>query len=294
MTKKMEKKNKKIGLPPQANPLRKLYDLLWLMSLQGADYYEVDLDREEHIFKPKLNKKIANFIKLRANEDLIEPQCKLLMNLIESKYIPKYMNISQYFNSKRIFDIASESWIRVRIEIFTLSGIPPDAIYTELKRFTGEEVFSLEEIRAYIYFFWNFRYDEEWEDEFRKEFCNFLKSDKLLSDFYSESLKLLSGETEPYDLLINLGFTDGKGDLRRGILKKAQRRMESNILKSTEDQNAAEAILWERSLLLLSKLIDLPYTGNDGFIIPTFKKFDDRTNSSKNSDLKKRKIKIER
>ena len=64
--------------------------------------------------------------------------------------------------------------------------------------------------------------------------------------------------------------------------------MESNMLKATEDQNAAEAILWERSQLLLSKLIDLPYTGNDGFIIPTFKKFNGRAESSENIDLKKK------
>jgi len=294
MTKKMEKKKKKVGLQPQSNPLRKFYELLWLMSLQDADYYEVDLDHEEHNFKPKLNKKIADFIKFRANEDLINPQCKLLLNLVESKYIPKKMNISEYFNSKRIFDIASESWVRVRIEVFTLTGMSPNEIYLELKRLAGEEHYSLEEIRTYIYFFWNFNFRDGWQEGFPKEFCNFLNSDKLLSEFYSESLKLLSGESEPYDLLINLGFSDEKGTLRRGILKKAQRRMESNILKATEDQNAAEAILWERSLLLLSKLIDLPYTGNDGFIIPTFKKFDDRANSSKNSDLKKMKMKIER
>ena len=113
MTKKMEKK--KVGLPPQSNPMRKFYELLWLMSLQDADYYEVDLDHEEHNYKSKLNKKIADFIKFRANEDLIKPQCKLLMNILESKYIPKKMNISEYFNSKRIFDITSETWVRVSI-----------------------------------------------------------------------------------------------------------------------------------------------------------------------------------
>ena len=293
MTKKIEKKNKKVSLAPQANPMRKFYELLWLMSLQDVDYYEVDLDLEENNFKPKLNNKIADFIKLRANEDLIKPHCNLLMDLMESKYIPKNMNISEYFNSKSIFDIASETWVQERIEIFTLSGMPPDVIYTELKRLTGEEVYTLEEIRAYIYFFWNFSYEEGWKDEFREPFCEYLKSDKLLSEFYSSSIKLLSGEVEPYDLLINLGFTDENGHLRRGILQKAQRRIVSNMLKATEDQNAAETILWERSMLLMGKLIDLKYSGNDGFIIPTYKKFNDRAKSSKNIILKKRK-KIER
>jgi len=294
MTKKMEKDNNKVDLPPKANPMKKFFELLWQMSLQGADYYDVDLDQEENNYKSKLNKKIADFIKFRANEDLIKPQCKLLMNLGESKYIPNNLNISEYFNSKRIFDIASETWVHERIEIFTLSGMPPNVIYTEFKRLAGEEIYSLEEIRSYIYFFWNFSYNEGWEDEFRDPFCEFLKSDKLLSEYYSSSIKLLSGEVDPYDLLINLGFSDGKGTLRRGILQKAQRRMESNMLKATEEQNAAETILWERSQLLMGKLIDLPYTGNDGFIIPTFKKFNGRAKSLKILNRKKRKTKFER
>ena len=83
MSSTVRKKLKKVILIPEANPMRKFYELLWAMSLQEADYYEVDLDYQERDFKQKLTKKTTDFIKLQASESLIKPQRKLLLNLVE-------------------------------------------------------------------------------------------------------------------------------------------------------------------------------------------------------------------
>ena len=289
MTTKIEGKGKKIALLPEANPVRKLYEYLLIMALQDTDYYDVDLEHVDVAHKLKLTRKIKDFINLRANEDLIIPQRKLLLSLLEIQYVPKSLNISDYLHAKRIFDIASESWVRVRIEIFSMLGMPHEDIYSELRRLGGKELYSLKEIRTYIYFFWNFSYQDGWEDDFREGFCKYFKSDKLLSEFYSKSLRLLTGEIEPYDLLIELGFSDEKGDFRRGVLNKAQRRMESNMLKASEENNPAEAISWQRSQLMMNKLMSLPYSGNEGVILPIFTKFKDPGKISKITILNKRK-----
>lgn len=294
MTKKMEKKNKKVDLPPQSNPVRKFYELLCLMSLQDADYYEVDLDHQERDFKQKLTKKTTDFIKLQAEESLIKPPHKLLLNLVESKYIPDKLNISEYLHSRRIFDIAAEAWVRVRIEVLTLAHMTSEFIYTELMQLTGKELYSLEEIRSYQYFFWNFNYLDGWEDRFRKPFCDFVNADKLLSDFYSESIQLFSGKIELYDLIIKLKIKDEKGILRDAILRNSLRETESNALIAIKNKNAEENILWHRSWNSMKKIIEFKDAGNGGIIIPTYSTFNDGVDRSKNNGRRKKGMKVER
>jgi len=293
MSNKKVRRIKKAALRPCANPMRKFYELLWVMSLQNADYYDVDLE-EGNNNKPKLNKKVTDFIKLRATEDLLKPQRKILLGLVEAGYEPEKLNISEFLHSRRIFDIAAETWVRVRVELLTLAKMPPDFIYAEIKQLAGEESYSIDEIRSYIYFFWNFEYMDGWEDEYRQPFCNFINSDKLLSDFYSESIKLFSGETELYDLLIRLNIKDEKGIFRRAILKHTLRQLESNALNAIKDKNVEDTILWQRSWISMNKIIEFKVAGNDGIIIPTFTRFNDSAEATENKDRKKKDKKVER
>ena len=294
MSDKKAGRPKKVALEPRANPMRKFYEILWIMCLQNADYYDVNLEEQERDYKPKLTKKVADFIKSRANEDLLKPQRKILLGLVEAGYEPEKLNISEFLHSKRIFDIATETWVRVRIELLTLANMSPDFIHAELKQLTGEELYSLEEIRTYIYFFWNFRYIDGWEDDYRQPFCDFIKSDKFLSEFYSESIKLFSGETELYDLLIRHNIRDEKGIFRRAILKNKLRQLESNALNAINDKNVEETILWQRSWISMQKNIEFKGAGNDGIIIPTFIRFNDRAEATENKDRKKKENKVER
>ena len=285
---------KKGALEPCVNPMRKFYELLWVMGLQNADYYDVDLEEQGSKNKPKLTKKVTDFIKLRANEDLLKPQRKILLGLVGAGYEPEKLNISEFLHSRRIFDIAAEAWVRVRIELLTLAKMPPDFIHTELKHLTGKELYSLEEIRTYIYFFWNFRYLDAWEDEYRKPFCDFIHSDKLLSDFYSESVKLFSGETELYNLLLSLNIKDEKGIFRRAILKNKLRQLESNALNAINDKNVEKTILWQRSWISMKKNIEFKDAGNEGIIIPTYTRFNNSAEATENKGQKKKEKKVER
>ena len=96
---------------------------------------------------------------------------------------------------------------------------------------------------------------------------------------------------EPYELVSGIGISDEKVDCRRGVLNKEQRRMAANMLKASEENNPAEAISWQRSQLMMNKLLSLPYSGNEGVILPMFTKFQDHGKISKITIRNKKKEK---
>lgn len=291
MTTKAEKQKNKKTLPSQANPLHKVYELLWLMQIQKVDYYDVESFKSDPDSKLKLTEEVSNFILDRARKDFVPQHQKLLDHLVKSGYAPKRLNITQPLHSKRVFDMAALTWLRDRIEIMSMIGLPATSIYTEIKRLTSEELYSLEEVRSYIYFFWNFSYSDGWDDSFRKPLHDFLKADKLLSNFYSEPIKLLSGEVTPLEMLIELGVDDPDGMQSWSSLIDGERRIESHLINAIKKSDADGTLKWESARIRLNKIKDLKKRRKERIVFRNFTPFESKKEEESKRTFKKTSVK---
>ena len=274
MTTKAEKQKNKKTLPSQANPLHKVYELLWLMQIQKVDYYDVESFKSDPDSKLKLTEEVSNFILDRARKDFVPQHQKLLDHLVKSGYAPKRLEITQPLHSIRILDMGTLTWLKNRIEIMSMIGLPATSIYTEIKRLTGDELYSLEEVRSYIYFFWNFSYSDGWDDSFGKPLHDYLKADKLLSNFYSKPIKILSGEVTPLEMLIELGVDDPDGIQSWSNLIDGERRIESHLINAIKKSNADGTLKWESARIRLNEIKDRNKGSKERIILRNFSPFE--------------------
>ena len=254
--------------------MRKLFEYFYLMHQQGVDYFDVDLAQLSSDYKPNLTNKTGDFIKKRARSDLVTSQRKLFLGLLESNHNLKKFDLTQPLHSIRILDMGTLTWLRNRIEIMSMIGLPATSIYTEIKRLTGEELYSLEEVRSYIYFFWNFSYSDGWDDSFRKPLHDYLKADKLLSNFYSKPIKLLSGEVTPLEMLIELGVDDPDGIQSWSSLIDGERRIESHLINAIKKSDADGTLKWESARIRLNKIKDLNKGSKERIVLRNFTPFE--------------------
>ena len=251
----MATKKKKVTLMALANPLRKFYELIWIIYLSKSDIETIDLYETEPVKNPKFTKVVGSFIKKQAKLLLIPAHQKLLIHLVDLKYTPDKLDLDTVIPipSDKVFKIAMNQWIKEEIEVLTLCEWPEENIYNHIKRSTGIEIYSRDDLGSFGYYFWNFKYSEGWDNSFREPLCNCFLSDPVLSNFYSKSIKILSGERTLEEMLVDMDVDDSKGILSHSLLSKTRIHIKKNLFLSARRGDAQGVMIWGRADQLLNK-----------------------------------------
>jgi len=188
--------------------------------------------------------------------------------------------------SIKVFNVAKYKWIKEMIEVLTLCDWPEEGRYNEVKRSTGIEIYTKDDIRSYVYYFCNFDYSDGWDNSFREPLCKYFLSDPVLSNFYSKSIELLSGEKTPEEMLIDMDVDDSKGILSYSLLFKTRKHVKMNLFLSARRGEAQGVTIWGRADQLLNKKETV-----DGdrikVILPSFSSISDNGESKKDIPSKK-------
>lgn len=284
----MAAKKKKETLPALAIPVRKLYELFWLIYHSKSNIETIDLYEAKVIENLKFTKAVSTFIMKQSKILLTLPHQKLLMPLLDLKYVPNKLDLDFTIPipSDKVFKISNHKWIKEMIEIFILCEWPEEDIYNEVKRFTGVEIFTQDDIRSYGHYFWNFDHSSGWDNSFREPLFKLFLSDAVLSNYYSKAVELLSGELTPEEILIEMDVDDTKGILRNSLEFKTRINIKKNLFLSSKKGDAQGVTAWGRADQLLNKkeLID---EGRKKIILPSFSLISDKSKSKKDLHSKK-------
>ena len=288
----MATKKKKEPLPALANPLRKLYELIWIIYLSKSDIETIDLHETEPVKNLKITKVVGTFIKNQA-KILLSPQHQnLLMLLVDLKYTPDKLDLDFTISvpSEKVFKIADHKWIREQIEILTLCEWPVEDIYKEVKRSTGIEIYSQDDIRSYGHYFWNFDNSSGWDNSYREPLFKYLLSDAVLSNYYPKAVDLLFGKFTPEEMLIEMDVDDTKGILRYSLEFKTRINIKKNLFLSAKRGDAKGVTAWGRADQLLNKKESVD-EDRLKVVLPSFSPIGTRSKSQKDLPSKKNTIK---
>ena len=284
----MATKKKKASLPTLANPLRKLYELFWLIYHSKSNIETIDLYEAKVIENQKFTNAVGTFIQKQSKILLTLPHQNLLMPLLDLKYTPDKLDLDFTIPipSEKVFNIAKHNWLKEKIEIFILCEWQEEDIYNEVKRSTGVEIFTRDDIRSYRHYFWNFDHSSGWDNSYRKPLLKYFLSDAVLSNYYPRAMELLSGKITPEEMLIEMDVDDTKGILRNSLLIKTQKNIKKNLFLSAKRGDALGVTAWARADQLLNKkeLFDEDHLKA---VLPSFSSISDKSKSQKDLPSKK-------
>ena len=284
----MAAKKKIETLPTQANPLRKLYELFWLIYHSKSNIETIDLYEAKVIENLKFTNAVDAFIQKQSKILLTLPHQNLLMPLLDLKYTPDKLDLDFTIPipSDKVFNIAKHNWLKEMIEIFILCEWPEEDIYEEVKRSTGVEIFTRDDIRSYGHYFWNFDHSSGWDNSFRESLFKFFLSDAVLSNKYPIAMDLLSGKLTSEEVLIEMNVDDSKGILRNSLEFKTRINIKKNLFLSAKRGDAQGVTAWGKADQVLNKKETV-----DGdrkkIILPSFSPISDKSKSKKDRSSKK-------
>ena len=288
----MAAKKKQATLPTLANPLRKLYELFLLIYLSKSDIETIDLYETKLIENTKFTEAAGTFIQKQAKILLTLPHQILLTPMLDLKYTPDKLDLDFTIPipSDKVFNIAKHRWIKEKIEILTLCEWPTEDIYNEVKRSTGVEIFTLDDIKSYRHYFWNFDHSSGWDNSFREPLFKYLLSDAVLSNYYPKAVELLSGKFTTEEMLIEMDVEDTKGILKNSLEFKTLINIKKNLFLSAKVGDAKGVTAWGRADQLLNKKESV-----DGdlkkIILPSFSSISEKRKSKKDLPSKRDSIK---
>ena len=275
-------KNKKKTLPTLANPLKKLFELFWILYLSKSGIEDIDIYELEAFENPQFTRSVRDFIR-RETVLLLPPAYqKLMTQLLKIKYTPDKLDLDTVIPipSDKVFKIAMNQWIKEMIEVLTLCAWPEEDIYNEIKCSTGIEIYTRDDMRSFVYYFWNFQYSEGWDNSFREPLFKYFLSEPVLSNFYSKSIKIFSGEKTPEEMLIEMDVDDSRGILSNSLLFKTRINIKKNLFLSARKGDAEGVSKWGRADQILDKKERV-----DGerrkIILPSFSSISDKSKSKK-------------
>ncbi len=284
----MAKKKKQQTLPTLANPLCNLYELFWLIYHSKSNIETIDLYEAKVIENPKFTEAVGAFIQKQSKILLTLPHQKLLMPLLDLKYTPDKLDLDFTIPipSDKVFNIAKHNWLKEMIEIFILCEWPEEDIYEEVKRSTGVEIFTRDDIRSYGHYFWNFDHSRGWDNSFRESLFKYFLSDAVLSNNYPIAMDLLSGKLTSEEVLIEMNVDDSKGILRNSLEFKTRINIKKNLFLSAKRGDAQGVTAWGKADQVLNKKETV-----DGdrkkIILPSFSPISDKSKSQKDRSSKK-------
>ena len=288
----MVAKKKMEPLPTQPNPLRKLYEYFLIIYLSKSDIETIDLYEAKVIENPKFTEAVGTFIQKQSKILLTLPHQNLLTLMLDLKYVPDKLDLDFTIPipSDKVFNIAKHKWIKETIEILALCEWPEEDIYEEVRRSTGVEIFTQDDIKSYRHYFWNFDHSSGWDNSFREPLFKYLLSDAVLSNYYSKAVELLSAKISPEEMLIEMDVEDTKGILRNSLEFKTWINIKKHLFLSAGRGDAQGVTTWGRADHLLNKKETV-----DGdlkkIILPSFSSISDGSKSKKDLPSKKDSIK---
>lgn len=183
------------------NPLRKC------PLRAGLEYAGVKLStRQKNYSVPKRPKGLADSLRRYVARNFFKPQDRLAENFIQSRPSLNKVHLAYAEIQQVCWRILHNLQLCRLIEILALLGYLADDIFKVVKLSHARLKISTDDIKYYLYWFWNLYPDGNQSGNYIGSVIQLLESDQGLRASYQQYLDIIQGEYTIAEILVMLGI----------------------------------------------------------------------------------------